>query len=166
MFPTEMKYAYSETESCASSRFPGSDLRGLSQSNLSVARRNPPLTTTDYGFIDLPFANLRPSSRSDHCGLDDEGRSSISPTSSDFAVKKLARDTSSTFSHDSGVDSMNTNSSGWSMPLCMHPPHQTDNTSPISRKCSVASNAEHQIRDSERLRIHSRPEKLLLENLR
>lgn len=130
-----MKYAYSETESCASVRFPGSDLRTLSKSNLHMSRRNP-VTTTDYGFIDLPFPNLRLTrSRTelaggnenlmrdgaivdflpllpDSCGLEDEGRSSISPTSSDVALKKLARDTSSTFSHDSGVDSMNTNSSG------------------------------------------------------
>ena len=47
-------------------------------------------------------------------------RSSVSPiSSSDFPMKstsavqsRIPKDSSSTFSHDSGVDSMNTNSSG------------------------------------------------------
>ena len=46
-------------------------------------------------------------------------RSSVSPISSDFPMKntsvvqcRIPKDSSSTFSHDSGVDSMNTNSSG------------------------------------------------------
>lgn len=46
-------------------------------------------------------------------------RSSVSPISSDFPLKnssaaqsRIPKDSSSTFSHDSGVDSMNTNSSG------------------------------------------------------
>ncbi len=49
-------------------------------------------------------------------------RSSVSPISSDYAIKnnvgggngssKMVKDSSSTFSHDSGVESMNTNSSG------------------------------------------------------
>lgn len=133
----ELKYAYSETGSCTSdSKFPniGQQLRDQSRSNLNLARRNPAIppsststatattttTTTDYGFIDLPNSrqngtgSISPDLQPSHLVDELESRSSISPTSSSagFRLKKMARDTSSTFSHDSGVDSMNTISSG------------------------------------------------------
>ncbi|XP_059087159.1 uncharacterized protein LOC131883662 isoform X2 [Tigriopus californicus] len=94
----------------------GSNTTGLATNTSTTT------TTTNYGFIDLPSSHpnwtdccpspdLPPSS---HLVDELESRYSVSPTSSStgFRLKQIARDTSSTFSHDSGVDSMNTISSG------------------------------------------------------
>ncbi len=98
----EMKYAYSETESCLDGlRHPVRERRSNGISTATVK-------TTDYGFIDSPIAATAVPA-----ALSPEAADCDSPTSSsDYLIKKFPRDTSSTFSHDSGVDSMNTNTSG------------------------------------------------------
>lgn len=72
LFLSEMKYAYSDVDSCvSSSQAPPlnakmsskSRLKELSRSNLNVALKNP-VTTTDYGFIDMPHNEFK-SSRTD-----------------------------------------------------------------------------------------------------
>ena len=93
----EAKYSYNNEETAADSH----PMREMSKSNLNLNEKI--LTTTDYGFIDFPGASEVKSDFGDG-----ESRASLSP----IAQTKIVKDSSSTFSHDSGVDSMNTNSSG------------------------------------------------------